>query len=365
VLGSVYLPEDVPYLARQTALAVGWPDADAYSAECACATGARAVVNGAYQILAGEHEVVVAGGAESLSQRPLYAPPALRSLPELRTDPDLDAVVDLTLRDLLPPPTQVTEPYSGRTLLDHAEEMVRDWGVTRAESDELAVRSQQNATAAWASGRFADEVVPLSPNGNGRVERDALVRPDTTAETVAALQPAEPGGTVTAANASRLTDGGSAVLLRSERAAAAAGKEPRAYLRAWSFTGQDPSLGALIGPAFALGAALAAAGIELDDLDLLDLHEAFAGQVACNLRAMASDEFGREHLGRDGALGTVDVERLNVNGGSVALGHPFGATGGRLVTQSVNELRRRGGRWSAIAICAGGARGAALVFERA
>lgn len=357
ILGSVLVPSDFFYLARQASIALGWLDIDAYSAEYACATGARALANGAYQILAGEYEVVIAGGAESLSQRPVYATAPLRDAMMDRGPAELGELMQVTLRDLLPAP--VSEPYSGRTLLAHAEDMVREWDVGRDESDRLAVASHTNAASAWSAGTFDQEVVAVDG-----VALDGLVRPDASMESVGALEPVEGGGTVTAANASRLTDGGSAVLLMSERAAQVAGKQPRGFLRSWSFTGQDPALGALIGPAFALSAALDSAGLELADLDLLDLHEAFAGQVIVNLQAMASEEFGRDHLGLDGALGVVDRSKLNVNGGSIALGHPFGATGGRIVTQSLNELGRREGRYSAIAICAGGARGAALVFER-
>lgn len=360
ILGSVLVPEEIPYLARQTSLALGWDDADAYSAEYACATGARAIVNGAYQIAAGEHEVVIAGGSESLSRRPVYAPERVRAAVAARRPEGIEELLAATVEELIPPQPQVTEPYSGRTLLQHAEDMVAEWGVSRDEADALAVASHRNAASAWETGRLEDEVIAV-----GDARRDELVRADVSLEAVAALEPVEPGGTVTAASASRLTDGGSVVLLMSERAAEASGREPRAFLRSWAFTGQDPSLGALIGPAFALTKALQRAELGLDDLDLVDLHEAFAGQVVVNLRAMESEEFAQRHLGRDRALGAIPAAKLNVNGGSIALGHPFGATGGRLVTQSVNELRRRGGRYSGLAICAGGARGAALVFEAA
>lgn len=358
IMGSVLVPEDVPYLARQVSLALRWYDTDAYSTEYACATGARAIVNGAYQIAVGEHEVVIAGGSESLSRRPIYAPEFVRNAVASRRPEDFDELLSATLRDLIPPQPQVTEPYSGRTLLQHAEEMISEWGVSRHDADALSVASHRNASASYDNGNLSEEIIAI-----GDAVRDEQVRAEASLEAVAALEPVEPGGTITAASASGLTDGASAVLLMSERAAETSGREPKAFLRSWAFTGHDPALGALIGPVFALTKALDAAGLEFDDLQLLDLHEAFAGQVVVNLRAMESDEFGCRHLGRGGALGTVPTAKLNVNGGSIALGHPFGATGGRLVTQSVNELRRRDGRYSALAICAGGARGAALVLE--
>lgn len=367
VLGSVYVPEDVPYLGRQTALALGWEFADGHSAECACATGLRTVVHGAYQILGGEHETVVAGGAESLSRRPVEAPPVARALATHRPDSGYDAIAELlavTLGDLVPATPVVTEPYSGRTLLEHAEDMMAEWGVTRAEADAFGVRSHQHAAAAWREGRLAGGVIAVPHAQGGTLAHDTLVREDASLEAAGRLRPVRPGGLITAAGASPLTDGASAVLLMSERAAEASGREPLAYLRSWAFTGQPPELGALIGPVFALHQALQRADLTVGDLDLVDLHEAFAGQVLTTLRAMGSDEFARTHLGSE-PLGEIPDAKLNVNGGSLALGHPFGATGGRLIIQSVDELRRRGGRHAAVAVCAGGARGAALVLEAA
>jgi acetyl-CoA acyltransferase len=362
VLGSVYVPNDVPYLARQTAIALGWGDTDAYSAECACATGARAVVNAAYGILSGEHEVAIGGGAESLSTRPIEVSPNVRRVVTQRRPEDgVEELLSVALRDLIPPPPNVSEPYTGKTLGEHAEEMIETWHIPRADADAFAVRSHQRASEAHDERRLGGQIVPIDG-----VERDLLVRPDATVEAAAALRPVfRPDGTVTAANASPLTDGAAAVLLLSEDAAAQRGAQPIAFIRSWAFTSQDPSLGVLIGPAFSLSLALRRAGLELADLDLVDLHEAFAGQVLANVRAMASEDWGREHLDREGALGVIDPEKLNVNGGSIAIGHPFGATGARLIIQSSRELVRRGGRYAGIAICAGGSRGGALVLEAA
>lgn len=365
VLGSVHVPADVPYLARQVALDLGWPNVEAYSEECACATGARTVVSGAYQILAGEHQTVIAGGAESLSQRPVEVSPAARNMILGHSKFEHDSLMSLRLQDLLPDAPGTVEPYSGRTLLEHAEDMVRDWHIPRSEEDALSVRSHLNADRAWSEGRFDGEVIPVRLEDGRTVRRDGLVRADTSIGLLAKLVPVQPDGTITAGNASRLTDGASAVLLMSERQVEALGLEPRAWLQAWAFTGQDPKLGALIGPVFALREAFDRAGVELADCDLLDLHEAFAGQVLANLYAMKSADFAKVNLNGSGMIGEIPEEILNVNGGSIALGHPFGATGGRLINQSVNELRRRGGKRAAIGICAGGARGAALVLEAA
>ncbi|MDO8208884.1 acetyl-CoA C-acyltransferase [Conexibacter sp. CPCC 206217] len=364
VLGSVYVPLAVPYLGRQTAMALGWDGVDGHSAECACATGARTTVDAAYQLLTGEHQVAITGGAESLSQRPLELGDSAREA-LVGARGDVGALLDVTLRDLLPAPPSVTEPYSGRTLLDHAEEMMVEWGVSRQDADAFATRSHKRAAAAWADGRIEQEIVPVTLADGEVVREDNLVRPDSSPELLARLRAVRPDGLLTAGSASPLTDGASAVLLMSERALERSGRTPLAFLRAWSFTGQDPALGALIGPVFALNEALGRAGLTVAQLDLLDLHEAFSGQVLSNLRAMASEEFAQRHLPGERRLGEVPDAILNVNGGSVALGHPFGATGGRLITQSANELRRRGGRYAAIGICAGGSRGAALVLEAA
>lgn len=364
VLGSVMMPEKIPYLARQTSLALGWDDMDAYSEEYACATGARAVVSGAYQILTGEYEVVIAGGAESLSQRPVEVTSAAREIVLRRPRPSLaNTLLSIRAEDLLPNAPGTVEPYSGRTLLEHAEDMVGDWGIARSDADALSLRSHVNADRAWNAGLFDDEVVPVELADGRVMDRDGLVRGDSSAEAMAKLKPVHADGTITAGNASRLTDGASAVLMMSERAAEERGCTPRAFLSSWAFTGQDPKLGALIGPVFAMRAALDRAGLALSDCDIVDFHEAFAGQVLANLAAMRSEEFADRHMPGTAPLGEIPEETFNVNGGSIALGHPFGATGGRLVTQSVNELVRRRAKHSAIAICAGGARGAALIFE--
>lgn len=379
VMGSAIGYRSVPYLARETAIALGWQRVNAYSAESACATSARTVVNAAYELLTGEAEVAIAGGAESMSNVPVEVKPKLRdTLLAVQRNPAqaMNLMMGLALGDLFPDPPGVKEPYTGKSLGEHAEELVRDWDITRAEADAFAVRSHHNAAAAISDGRLPAEVIPVITNAWTTVKEDSLVRGDTSLDKVAKLPPVfdREYGTVTAANASPLTDGAAAVLLATEGAAERLGMAPKAWIKSWAFTSHDPGTtasgagragtGVLLGPAFSLPLALERAGLSLDDLGLVDIHEAFAGQVLANLAAMASDDFGRRHLGRDGAVGVVDRELLNVNGGSVSLGHPFGATGARLVTQLANEMDRRNVRYGALAICAGGTRGAAIVLER-
>lgn len=379
VMGSAVGYPSVPYLARETAIALNWQRTNAYSAESACATSARTVVNAAYELLSGEAQIAIAGGAESMSNVPVEVKPKLRdTLVQAQRNPAnmMGLLMGLTLGDLFPNPPGVTEPYTGKSLGEHAEELVRDWDITREESDAFAVASHHRAAAAIDDGRLPAETIPVITNAWTTVKEDSLVRPDTSLERIAKLPPVfdREHGTVTAANASPLTDGASAVLLATEDAAERLGKTPKAWIKSWAFTSHDPNVtasgtgragaGVLLGPAFSLPLALERAGLELGDLGLIDIHEAFAGQVLANLKAMADDEFNRAHLGRDGALGVVNRDILNVAGGSVSIGHPFGATGGRLVTQLANEMVRRNVRYGALAICAGGTRGAAIVLER-
>lgn len=371
VMGSVFASPSIPYLARETAIALGWDRTNAWSAESACATSARTAVNVAYELAAGEAEVGVAGGAESLSTIPVEAKPALRNAlakaQKATAEERLQLLMGLSLGDLVPDPPAVTEPYTNKTLGQHGEELVVDWDISREDADAFAVASHHKAAAAVADGRLPAETVPVITNDFRHVAADGLIRPDTSLEAVAKLTPVFDAehGTVTAANASPLTDGASAVVLATDTACERLGLTPKVWLRSWAFTSHEPKLGVLLGPTFALPLALDRAGLALDDLGLVELHEAFAGQVLANLKALADDEFARGQLGRDRALGSVDTDILNVAGGSVAIGHPFGATGGRVLTQLANEMVRRGVDYGALGICAGGTRGAAIVLERA
>jgi acetyl-CoA acyltransferase len=368
VMGAATPDGRTPYLARETAIALGWGATDAYSVETACATGARAIVNAAHQLLRGEAAVAIAGGAESMSHQPVAAPDAAAEAVRRRPKDvsEVEALLAVTLQDLLPASPTVAEPYTGLTLGEHAEEIVRDWRITRAAADEMAVTSHHRAAAATGNGRLGAEIEPIVTPAGTQVAADSLIRPTTSVEAVARLAPVfDPQGTVTAANASPLTDGAAAAVVMTEQEAGRRGLAPKAWLRSWAFTSHPPELGVLLGPAFALPAALDRAGLELADLGLVDLHEAFAGQVLANLAAMADDEFARARLGRERAIGTVDRTLLNVAGGSVAIGHPFGATGARIALQLANEMVRRDVRYGAFAICAGGSRGAAVVLERA
>jgi acetyl-CoA acyltransferase len=238
--------------------------------------------------------------------------------------------------------------------------------ISRQAQDEFAARSHHRAAEAIASGRFRDEVAPVETPTGKWVHQDTIVRGDTSVEKLAKLRPVfSKDGSLTAGNSSPLTDGASAVLIMSEDKAKALGYTPLARFASWSYVGCDPADQLLMGPALAMPQALARAGYELSDMDLVDMHEAFAAQVLSILAMLASDNFAKARLGRDKAVGEIDPAILNVHGGSVALGHPFGATGARMVTTIANELHLTGKAFALLGICAAGGLGAAAVLENA
>jgi acetyl-CoA acyltransferase len=338
----------------------------------ACASGLQAITLAAAAIERGEYDVAIAGGSDSTSNAEIKLPQkvvhavAPLALGGKSSPADLMGVLAqlAPFTDLLPTRPKIAERSTGEVMGEAAEKMARRNEISRAAQDEFAVRSHQRAAAAIASGRFEDEVVPVEANGKW-VHADGLVRADTSVEKLAKLRPVfDRQGTLTAGNSSALTDGAASVLLMEEEKARALGYTPLATIRSWSYVGVDPADQLLMGPALAMPKALERAGLELSDIDLVDMHEAFAAQVLSVLKMLASDNFARARLGRDKAVGSVDPERLNVHGGSLALGHPFGATGARMVTTMANELHQSNKRTALLGICAAGGLGAAAVLER-
>jgi acetyl-CoA acyltransferase len=246
--------------------------------------------------------------------------------------------------------------------------MAKENGITREEQDRWALRSHRLAAQGTADGRLTAEIVPtfVPPKYEHVVSADNGIRSDSSEEKLAALRPVfdRRYGSVTAGNASPLTDGAGAVLLMSEEKAKALGYEPLGYIRSWAYTALSPRDQLLQGPAYAAPLALDRAGITMQDVELWEIHEAFAAQVLSNLQAMDSDTFAREQLNRDRKVGLIDEDRINVMGGSIAIGHPFGATGARLTTTLLNEMKRRGAGVGLITVCAAGAMGFAMVLER-
>jgi acetyl-CoA acyltransferase len=374
VFGQVIPTLTAPSIAREVVIAAGLPrKIEAFTVARACATSIQAMTTAANAIAVGEADVVIAGGTESMSDAPIFTSRplahALVAASKAKSLPDkLKPFQRLKAKDLLPVPPAIAEYSTGQTMGESAEKMAKENGISREEQDRIALASHHNAARAWKEGRFNDEVmhVVIPPKYEDVAAKDNIVREDTSLEALGQLKPAfdRKYGTITAGNASPLTDGAAALLLMSEEKARALGYEPLGFLRAHAYAATDPSDQLLQGPAYAAPIALQRAGMQLADIDLVEMHEAFAAQVASNLQALASPAFAKK-AGWSAPVGEVDRERLNVNGGSISLGHPFGATGARIVTQALNELKRRNKNTVLCTVCAAGGLGAAVVLERA
>ena len=373
VWGGVILPSAAPNIAREIALDLQLgAEVEGMTVTRACASGLQAITLAAAAIERGEADVLIAGGSDSTSNAELKMPQkVVHTLAPLAlgkpTPGDiLGALAQLApFTDIFPKTPKIAERTTGEVMGESAERMAKRNEITREAQDAFALASHKRAAKAIADGLFDDEIVPVITPDRGEVRADGLVRADTSMEKLAKLRPVfAKDGTLTAGNSSALTDGASAVLLMSEEKAKSLGLTPLAAFSSWSYVGVDPSDQLLIGPAIAVPRALAKAGLELKDVDFVDLHEAFAAQVLSVTKAYASAAFARARLGRDTAVGEVDPEKLNVYGGSLALGHPFGATGARMVTTMSNLLARSGKRTAVLGICAAGGLGAAAVLER-
>jgi acetyl-CoA acyltransferase len=371
VYGTVVQSVQEPNIAREVLLGSGIPPrVPAFTVGRACASSNQAITSAADHIALGMSDVAIAGGAESLTDIPILFSDQMRdalvSASKAKSlGARLGAFGRIRPRDLTPVTPAIAEPTTGLTMGESAERMAQENGISREEQDRWALRSHQLAWQATEDGRLTREIAPVYQNGEA-VTRDNGVRGDTSLEKLAQLRPAfdRKYGTVTAGNASPLTDGASAVLLMSEEKARALGYEPLGYIRSYAYAALDPGDQLLQGPVLATPVALERAGLSMRDIDLLDMHEAFAAQVLSNLQWFHSSRIARERLGLDEAIGTPDEERINVMGGSIAIGHPFGATGGRITVTLLNELRRRGEQFGLITVCAAGAMGFAMVVER-
>ncbi|MCP3098767.1 acetyl-CoA C-acyltransferase FadI [Myxococcus sp. K15C18031901] len=374
VFGQVIPTLTGPSIAREVVIAAGLPmKVEAVTVTRACATSIQAMTTAANAISVGEVDVAIAGGTEAMSDPPVFTSRPLahalaaaskgRSLPE-----KLRPFQKLKAQDLVPVPPAIAEYSTGLSMGESAEKMAKENGISREEQDRIALASHRNAAAAWKDGRFDNEVmhVAVPPRFDETASRDNIIREDSTLEALGKLKPVfdRKYGTVTAGNASPLTDGAAALLLMSEERARALGYEPLGYLRSHAYAATDPGDQLLQGPVYAVPTALKRAGMSLADIDLVEMHEAFAAQVASNLQALASPTFAKK-AGWSAPVGEVDRDRLNVTGGSIALGHPFGATGARIVTQALNELKRRNKNTVMCTVCAAGGLGAVVVLERA
>ena len=374
VYGTVVHSVLAPNIAREVGLGSGLPPTvSAFTVARACASANQAITSAAEEIALGYADVVVAGGAESLTDIPiLYSKPlreVLVTAAKAKTaQGKIGALSKIRPKMLAPVTPAIAEPSTGETMGQSAERMAKENGITREAQDRWALRSHKLAAEGTKDGRLTKEIVPvfIPPKYTEHIDSDNGIREDTSLERLAALPPVfdRKYGSVTAGNASPLTDGASAVLLMSEDKAKALGYKPLGYIRSWAFSALAPSAQLLQGPAYAAPVALDRAGITMKDIGLMEMHEAFAAQVLSNLQALDSDEFAKKELNRASKIGIPDEDKINVMGGSIAIGHPFGATGGRLTTTLLREMQRRDVDLGLITVCAAGAMGFSMVLER-
>ena len=373
IWGQVVPSPLVPNVAREVSLLPQFPPSvPAYTLNRACASGAQAVQNAADQIAVGHADIILAGGVESLSDVPvLHSRRMSGILVEASKARSLGArlrvLSKVRPRDLIPVSPAVAEPSTGESMGQSAEKMAKENHISREAQDRTALMSHQRAAAAMADGRMTAEIAPWF-GGAGMdepVATDNGIRTDTSLERLAALRPVfdRRYGTVTAGNSSPLTDGAACVLLMAEDRAHALGYQPLAFVRSYAVAAVDPGWQLLMGPALAVPRALARAGLSWDDIGVLEIHEAFAAQVLSNVQAWSSAEWA-SRLGLPGPVGEVDWERTNLMGGSIAVGHPFGATGCRIITSLAHEMNRRDVQFGMLSICAQGGMGYAMILER-
>jgi acetyl-CoA acyltransferase len=375
IYGTVIPSVARPNIAREVVFEAGLPlHVPAASVSMACASSNRAITDAAEKIALGLAETIIAGGSECLSDVPvLFSRKFTKRLMRLSKSKSAAArakvLAGFRLADLAPVPPAIAEYTTGLSMGQSAEKMAKENGISRTAQDEFALRSHQRAAAGWDSGILGPETfpVPIPPRYEAMETRDNNIRRDSSLEQLAKLKPVfdKEYGSVTAGNSSPLTDGASAILLMSEERAKAEGRKPLAFIRSWAYSALDPSDQLLQGPAYAAPRALDRAGLRLSDIGRVEMHEAFAAQVLSNLQAFASAAFAREKLGRSEPLGEIDPAILNLYGGSISIGHPFGATGARIVTTLSHELVRSGKQFGLLTVCAAGALGHAMVLENA
>ena len=374
IFGAVIPVVQWPNIAREVGLAAGLPkNIEAYSVARACATSLQALTAAADAIATGEVDVALVGGAEAMSDVPIsYSRPIAQAVVAAsrgKTIVDkLKAFSEVSPRDLLPVPPAIAEYSTGLSMGESAEKMAKENGISREAQDAWAHRSHTNAARAWADGTFRHEVmrVLVPPQFERVVIEDNIVRKDSQLEAYAKLKPVfdKKYGTVTAGNSSPLTDGAAALVVMAEEKARALGMRPLGYLREYAYAAVDPGWQLLQAPAFSVPKVLRRAGMTVADVDLWEIHEAFSAQVLSNLQAWGSKKFAQEHLGGAESIGEPPENKINPNGGSISLGHPFGATGARLVHQALREMAARNAATGLVSICAAGGLGAACILTR-
>ena len=374
VFGNVSPSVKAPNIAREIVLGTGLPrKIPGYTVGKACASANQAITAASDMIARGYADTVIAGGAESLSDVPIlfsknFSEALVGASKQKSIGGKLGQFRKIKLKDLAPDAPAIAESTTGLTMGKSAEKMAKENGISREAQDRFALQSHLRAAEATASGRFKDEVmtVVVPPQYENVVEADNLIRGDSTLEAMAKLKPVfdRKYGTITAANASPLTDGAAAVILMSEEKAKELGLKPIGFIKSYAYAATDPFDQLLQGPVFALPTALERAKIKLEDIGVIEMHEAFAAQVLSNIQWLGSKKIAQEKLNRSEPVGEIDPEKINRTGGSIALGHPFGATGARIVTTVCNELQRTGQQYGLVTVCAAGGMGVAMVLER-
>ena len=373
IMGTTISNVKTGNVAREAALTAGIPNTSpCHTVTMACISANQAIVTGMHILQNGDADVVIAGGTDCTSDAPiLFNKPMRKKLfkaQKLKGLGDtLKFIMNLRPTDFKPEAPAIAEFLTGKTMGLDCDILAARYGVTRKEQDEFAVRSHQLSAKADAEGLLANEIAPVEVAPDFKsIKKDNGFRGDTTVERVSKLKPAfvKEGGTITAANASFLTDGAACVLLMTEEKAKQLGLTPKAYLHSYAFSGCDLNEELLLGPTYAVSKLLKKTGLNLTDIDVFEFHEAFAGQILANMKCLSSDEFAKTKLGRDKAVGNIPLEKFNLWGGSLALGHPFGATGARLVTTAANRLIKENGKYALLAACAAGAHGHAMILER-
>jgi len=368
-LGTVFYHPSVWNLAREAVLQIGLSnETPAVGIQRACATSLDAAILIGNKIATGQIEVGIAGGAESMSDIAVFYRKGLaqrlkKTIQAKKWTQRVSAWKGFNVKDLKPEIPPVVEPTTGKSMGQHCEMMAKQWQISRPEQDELSLRSHQSGAQAYGRGFYADLVSPLLG-----ISKDNNLRDDTSLEKMAKLKPSfdfSSEGTLTAGNSSPLTDGAACVILSSEAWAKERGLEVQAHLTAYETAAIDlRSEGLLMAPTYAVSRMLERIGLSLQQFDFYEIHEAFAAQVLCTLKAWESDEFCKKRLRRNAPLGSLDRNKLNVVGGSVALGHPFGATGARLIADMGKLLTEKGTGRGLLSICTGGGMGTAAVMER-
>jgi acetyl-CoA acyltransferase len=376
IFGNIAQPADATNIARVIALRANLPPSvPAYTVNRNCASGIQAVVDAALRIESGQADLILAGGVESMSRIPfLYLPEtqdlfmqAMRAKSPLQRLRILLRLRPRHFKPVVALEVGLTDPIAGINMGETAEVLAKRYGITREEQDRYSLESHRRVTQATASGRLKQEIMPvfLPPSYEQVIDSDVGFRPEQSLEALAKLKPVfdRRFGTVTAGNSSPITDGAAALVLASEERARAEGLPILGRIRSWAFAGCDPATMGL-GPAYATPLALRQAGAEFRDVKLVEINEAFAAQVLACERAFASKEFASKELGRSEPIGEMDRSVTNVNGGAIALGHPVGCTGARLVLTLCLEMQRRGKELGLATLCVGGGQGAAILIER-